>query len=93
MNELSVITWATLISATLLSSVLSVSMGAGGNFIRKYGDNSTLPVVVPLHACVLFLGNINQWLVLKKYFEYRALFKSRGISVTSGNGLEQSVHP
>ena len=74
MNELSTITWATLILATLLSSTLSVSVGAGGPILfASMVAALPLPVVVPLHACVLFLGSINQWLVLKKYIDYRAL--------------------
>jgi len=75
MNELSMIAWAMLILSTLLSSMLSVSVGAGGPILfATMVAVLPLSVVVPLHACVLFLSSINQWMMLKKYIDYSALF-------------------
>ncbi len=65
---------AIMCGASFLASFASTSLGAGGSLLLV-SMATALPIslVIPLHACVSFVGNLNRWAILHKFVDYRIL--------------------
>ncbi|MEM9625258.1 MAG: sulfite exporter TauE/SafE family protein [Pseudomonadota bacterium] len=60
--------------ASFLASFASTSLGAGGSLLLvSMATALPISVVIPLHACVSFVGNLNRWAILHSFVDYRIL--------------------
>ena len=67
--------WASLTAlfiASFVASFASNSFGAGGSLLLvSMATFLPISVVVPMHACVAFVGNLSRWASLHRFVDYK----------------------
>ncbi|MGI9493003.1 MAG: sulfite exporter TauE/SafE family protein [Geminicoccaceae bacterium] len=65
------ISLAALFIASFVASFSSTSFGAGGSLLLvSMATVLPISVVVPMHACVTFVGNLSRWALLHRFVDY-----------------------
>ncbi len=65
---------AIMCGASFLASFASTAIGAGGSLLLvSMATSLPISIVIPLHASVSFVGNVNRWVVINRFVDYRVV--------------------